>query len=293
LILLYAVGAQTLLGVSSRLVAPRVAAPMLLLSLILISGGLTTRDYFTRWAASRGLGNAFSLEMQLAADTAARWLAESAQDQPILLSNHLFVQPQMVSALGVLPQAMLPVQTASAGKGKATRFLLESSFDPRQPMFLVWRGANGLVSAALDPLSASEAQTISQMLVQPSSVQVIGAPNHQERWPRIFSGVLPESVQLQPRRIASPLDVRFANGVRLVGYDVQPDTSAAGEEPTEFQLTLFWEVDENTAEMPSSAGRSLILPMDTVSGCPTTGRLPRTICFSGREDSVCSKMYGS
>ena len=143
---LYAVGAQTLLGALSRLTVPRPGAAALLLAVLLISGGLTARDYFTRWAASQGLGDAFSLESQLAADTAARWLAESSQDRPILLSNRLFTQPQMVFALGALPQESPPVSTTSTGSGKAIRFLLESFFDPRQPMFLVWRGAKGLVS---------------------------------------------------------------------------------------------------------------------------------------------------
>ena len=219
---------------------------------------MTARDYFTRWAASQGLGDAFSLESQLAADTAARWLAESSQDQPILLSNRLFTQPQMVFALGELPQETPPVPTTSTGSGKAIRFLLESSFDPRQPMFLVWRGAKGLVSAALDPLSPSEAQAISQMLAQPSSVQAIAAPIHQAGWPQMLSGVLPESVQLQPRRIANPLDVHFANGVRLVGYDVQPDTTTMGDGPTEFRLTLFWEVDENTDRRDTIASRAFV-----------------------------------
>jgi len=236
LALLYAVGAQTLLGASSRLIVPRFGAAALLLAVLLISGGLTARDYFTRWAASPGLGDAFSLESQLAADTAARWLAESAQDRPILLSNRLFTQPQMVFALGALPQETPPVPTASTGSGKAIRFLFESSFDARQPMFLIWRGAEGMVSAALDPLSPSGAQVITQMLAQPSLVQAIAAPIHQAGWPLVLSGVLPESVQLQPRRIANPLDVHFANGVRLVGYDVQPDTTTAGDGAAEFRV---------------------------------------------------------
>ena len=263
LAMLYAVGAQTLLGASSRLIAPRLGAAALLLALLLISGGLTARDYFTRWAASRGLGDAFSLESQLAADTAARWLAESPQDQPILLSNRLYTQPQMVFALGALPQEMPPVPTTSTGSGKAIRFLLESSFDPRQPMFLVWRGTKGLVSAALDPLSPPDAQSISQMFVQPSLVQAIAAqaiaaPVHQEGWPQVLSGVLPESVQLEPRRIDNPLDIHFANGVRLVGYDVQPDTSTAGDGPAEFRLTLFWEVAENTDRRDTIASRAFV-----------------------------------
>ena len=194
----------------------------------------------------------------MAADTAARWLAESPQDQPILLSNRLYTQPQMVAALGALPQEMPPVPTTSTGSGKAIRFLLENAFDPRQPMFLVWRGTKGLVSAALEPLSPSEAQTISQMIAQSSSVQAPGAPIHQEGWPRIFSGILPESVQLQPRRVAYPLDIHFANGVRLAGYDVEPDTSAAGDEPMVFRLTLFWEVDENTDRRDTVASRAFV-----------------------------------
>ena len=52
LAMLYAVGAQTLLGASSRLIVSRLGAAALLLVVLLISGGLTARDYFTRWAAA-------------------------------------------------------------------------------------------------------------------------------------------------------------------------------------------------------------------------------------------------
>ena len=110
LVLLYAVGAQTLLGASSRLVAPRFAVALLLLAVLLISGGLTVRDYLTRWAVAPKLGEAFSLESQLAADTAAHWLAESAQDQPIL---HL--QPPLFAAADGL-------RTRRAASGDVTSF---------------------------------------------------------------------------------------------------------------------------------------------------------------------------
>ena len=69
---------------------------------------------------------------------------------------------------------------------------------------------------------------------------------------------LPESVQLQPRQIANPLDVHFANGVRLAGYDVQPDTTTAGDGPAEFRLTLFWEVAENTDRRDTIASRAFV-----------------------------------
>ena len=61
----------------------------------------------------------------------------------------------------------------------------------------------------------------------------------QEGWRASPFDVLPESVPLPARRIANPLDVRFANGVHLAGYDVEPDTTATGDGTTEFRLTLF------------------------------------------------------
>jgi hypothetical protein len=125
-------------------------------------------------------------------------------------------------------------------------------------MFLVWRGTKGLVSAALDPLSPSGAQIIAQMLAQPSLIQAVAAPIHQEGWPQVLSGVLPESVQLQPRRIDNPLDVHFANGVSLAGYNVEPDATTAGVGPAEFRLTLFWEVDENTDRRDTVASRAFV-----------------------------------
>ena len=38
-----------------------------------------------------------------------------------------------------------------------------------------------------------------------------------------------------------PLDVSFANGVKLVGYNVEPDAVRLGEQNRDFRLTLFWE----------------------------------------------------
>ena len=42
-------------------------------------------------------------------------------------------------------------------------------------------------------------------------------------------------------------DVTFANGVRLLGYSVQPDTLQNPGESEALRLTLFWEARRRTA----------------------------------------------
>jgi hypothetical protein len=288
LALLCAVGACSMLRLLSRAwnslgrdqeAVQRHMVPVFVVALILISGSWTARDYFQRWAGSSDLGQAFELPQQLAAEAAACYLAEAApappdaghgssfcrfadkrlaevpRDRLLLISDQLYIQPQMVFALGILPEVALPAPWASDGHPAGSSYVIEDNLDPRQPMYALWKGASGPVFAALEPLSAEDARELAET-AGTSGPEVIRAPLQRDSWPQLLAGALPESVHLQPRQIQTPLNVRFANGIRLMGYEVQPDWLAPDAVEQGFRLTLFWRLDEDadrSAAQTSSA----------------------------------------
>jgi hypothetical protein len=48
----------------------------------------------------------------------------------------------------------------------------------------------------------------------------------------------------EPNAIRYPLAVEFANGTRLAGYDVEPDTAGAGLADRTFRLHLFFQFED-------------------------------------------------
>ncbi len=152
--LLCGLGAVTLIALLPRASWRRVAAPALLLAVLLVSGSLTARDYFVRWAQSGSLGAAFSLQEQLAAEAAAKFLDSAAPDSGLLVSARLFSQPQAVFALGMLPQSTLGATLPVTSTDKVD-FLLENHFDPRQPMYLLTKVNGAAPVTPVEPLPDS------------------------------------------------------------------------------------------------------------------------------------------
>jgi hypothetical protein len=244
---LYAAGAQVLLRAAQKSRRPnavlRFAAPILLGVVILISGVWTVRDYFGTWATSAGLGDAFTLQQALAGEAAGHLIADSSPDRPVLISNQLYLHPQMSFALGLPEQVALPAAVTAITPTARTRFLLEGDFDPGQTMALIWREGDRMKTSAVQPLAPELAAALHSEITGRKGVQVIRAPGHQEGWSEVFTGDVPAGARLQPRAIPNPLDVHFANGVRLAGYDIKPDWLPAGARPAQFQLSLFWEIE--------------------------------------------------
>jgi hypothetical protein len=81
-------------------------------------------------------------------------------------------------------------------------------------------------------------------------------------WPKIGLSLLGDGIKLQPRQIRYPLDVSFANGIRLVGYNVEPDAVRTGEQNRDFRLTLFWE----TAGASEPASKEPAITADSPRG---------------------------
>ena len=251
LALLYGVGASVIvLGLfhlsqskwltSARLRAsPRAAkyaSFALLAGIVAISGTWTAIDYFHRWSRLPELGTGFNLDAQLAAEQVARLLQDGG-GKPILVASDLYQQPQMAYALGKAQlQSSIPQDVIEAASS-ALPVLHQEHYDQRQPMYLVWKDGDIVRAAWLDPLKLAADVQLSSGIGTTWSTWPTSPPD----WPRIGLSWLADGVELQPRQIRYPLDVSFANGVKLLGYNVEPDAVSLGEQNRDFRLTLFWE----------------------------------------------------
>jgi ABC-type polar amino acid transport system ATPase subunit len=83
-------------------------------------------------------------------------------------------------------------------------------------------------------------------------------PGSQERWPRLLTGPLPADVHLRPQVSPDPLDVTFANGVRLVGYRVWPDSVTPSTVQGRVWLSLFWQVGPQTQRLAATDAHAFV-----------------------------------
>lgn len=244
LAMFYAVGVEATDGLWRRASARRAAAspsaqlsvPLVLAVVLLMlafSGGATTVDYFQRWARLPGLGSAFDVDRQLAAATAARLLENPTAQDTLLMPADLYLQPQMGFALGPVAASdrLPPLQPRSAG----IQMLQKDNFDPRASLMLVSLQDGQAVSTWLQALPAQDQQAA-------TPGDVLRWPTHQPGWPQLTEVMLPAGAPLSLRQIRYPLNVAFANGLRLVGYDVEPDVLQPGQTDAA-RLTLFWQDD--------------------------------------------------
>ncbi len=244
LALLYATGAW---GLLRRLPVSRLrlyALPALLGLLILFSGWSTARDYFVRWAALPQLGDTFSLRYQLAAEEAARQLSTStagetaaaAGTRPLLMPYDLLVQPQVDFALG--PAEISTTLPPAAAVGAA--FLLPEAFAAQQPMFLLWAGQHGPRATLLAAFKPADVAALQAQAESRPVSQVVQAANHRPGWPTLLAGRLPDGLTVAARPISVPLDVAFADGLRLAGYELEPPGDGASEGVPAARLTTYW-----------------------------------------------------
>jgi 4-amino-4-deoxy-L-arabinose transferase-like glycosyltransferase len=66
-----------------------------------------------------------------------------------------------------------------------------------------------------------------------------------------------------------PLDLRYANGLRLVGYDVEPDAIPAAGPASSFRVALYWNADEVDA---AAAGTSEVFTHFVAGGAVVATR---------------------
>jgi hypothetical protein len=242
LAIFYAVGAATTVNLLHRAWSRRSASsvrssssalPLVIVALLMVafSGAMTTVDYFQHWARLPHLGTDFDVDRQLAAAATARLLENPAAEQAVVMSADLYSLPQVGFVLGTMALSN-PDSAVETGTG-GLRMLQEDHFDPRRSLILLRREDGQPVRTWLQPLQPEDLQAAAPM-------GVLQWPAHQPGWPQLTQVMLPADTTLETRRIRYPLDVTFANGLHLVGYDVEPDELEPGRDNV--RIALFWRI---------------------------------------------------
>ncbi|MFN3981580.1 MAG: ArnT family glycosyltransferase, partial [Caldilinea sp.] len=230
---LYAIGGQTFAALVERWLAPMRTTILILLTMLIVSAPATVSAYFGQWAQLPTLAKSFDADQY----EAAMWLrSELAQEGPqsVLLTRHLFrsihmrfLNPQLPGAAPSLAETDKWFEIAAGA-----RYLIEDDADADQPLFLLAQEPDGnLTATQLSPYDAQGVSLIADILdgkapFNPRSTQ----PGHAK--PLLYTGDLP-TISLKLDRVQYPLNVRFVNGVELVGYSLPKGVApcnAAGDD---------------------------------------------------------------
>lgn len=235
----YGLGFTVLLKSLRPYVPIQRAAPVGLAILLVVSGSLTFYDYFFRWAKLPILGYAFDLRKHLAAQEAAN-LLEDLPNAPILFSRELYLTPQMRFAIGAASPDEFHVEEIPAARLIGGKFLFEDSpEDPNRAVILLWSPDGVRTATWVDPKIPDSEKFVMDAVRKQAETRMIQAAAHQEEWGRVVVGELPP-IDLAAKTLQYPLDVRFANGMNLIGYEVRPDRINPDDEVPYFFLTLYW-----------------------------------------------------
>lgn len=189
-------------------------------ALLLAGAGVGARDYFVRWAALPGLYHAFDEGLW----QVGQWIAEQPVDQPLYLSPRSAEHPTLAFAF-------------AQRSGNPWQIEPPVTFDGRSIFPLT-------VGAAL------------------AAERYVAIEHEDFRTPLLLPGVLPDAAVVQtwldwsgapyatawerpagstPARAPQvTLDVTVGDGIRLAGYDVQPDVLRPGDI---LYLQLYWQVE--------------------------------------------------
>ncbi|PJF45738.1 MAG: hypothetical protein CUN48_17360, partial [Candidatus Thermofonsia Clade 3 bacterium] len=148
LAILYAFGARAIATVFGRRIEPVRTCTALLAATLVVSGALTARDYFVRWAQWPTLAGVFDAD-QYEAAAAVRSLLADENVRTILLTRRLYRSPQMRFLNPDLPGAAPRIADEDAWRRIAAgaHYLVEYGADPAQPLFLIERQADGSFAA--------------------------------------------------------------------------------------------------------------------------------------------------
>jgi hypothetical protein len=159
--------------------------------------------------------------------------------------------------------------------------MLSLEHPPQRPFVLLTTGEEP-VARSLGPVAGKDWAALSAALAP----RVTAAPKVADSAGREIAVVLPlaaAELALLPRenRPVYPLERRFANGVRLRGYSLEPDVVPPGGQ---FDLTLFWQADhllednfEVFVHLTDRAGRV----QSQANGPPTAGFHPGALWSAG------------
>ncbi len=225
------------------------ALPSLLALVVLAGGARTASDYFIRWAQLPGLGAAFDVADQVAAEQTRKLVASG---RPVLVPYHLFVRPQMLFALGPGYAAIQEERSAQVSLPAETVLISTPQAEAQStgvPAYL----ANGERLVLLQGNRAvwvqpatpdAEAQLLGAVQVVSPDAR-LRSPVHRSEWPEAIGVPVPEAIPLSPRQIRYPLQVRFANRLTMLGYDVAPAETAPGSSAA-YRLTTLWRLDDDS-----------------------------------------------
>lgn len=241
LVILIAFGAQGLAAPITRWTGRPVFGAALIVLLLGLSGGLTVRDYFGRWAKLPALGAAFDLDLQLAAETVRTLVPQIADGQALILSRRLYLSPQMRFAVGNIARADLPTDGTTFTTAAPITFLREESVNPTQLAFLLRPTEGGIAASWLQSSGdAPNPPLLERLGAYP--YRELTSPLHQPGWPKLWSGELTEpAFPITGNSIPYPLNVTFANGMQLLGYAVQPNPPGSAAAAQSFLLTTYWQ----------------------------------------------------
>jgi hypothetical protein len=249
LALLCAIGMQSIVRLLPNVGMRRCGLAVLFGALVLVSGGLTARDYFARWANEPGLGEAFDVPQQLAAEATARLLGELPERRSVLLTHNLYSSPQLKFAVGI-PEARASLASVPAAEKSGNfSFVVEPESDPGESLYLLWQDKGGTASAPV-ALSGPQGEGVqAETRLRDAPGTALRAPADPGTWSHVLAGTLPSDLRLGWRGIRDKMDLTFENTLHLIGYEVQPDRVEPGQRPSAFRLKLFWRLDERTNPM--------------------------------------------
>lgn len=241
LVILIGFGAQ---GVATSMIhwtGQRVIGIGLIILFLAVSGGLTVRDYFGRWAKLPTLGAAFDLDLQLAAETVRTQLPQIADGQMLILSRRLYLSPQMGFAVGSIERADLPTIGAILTTTAPITFLREESVDQTQLAFLLHPDNDRVTASWLQSIGEAEPQPLLARLgTYPH--RAVASPLHQPGWPQLWYGTVTGApLTIQGNAIRYALNVTFANGMQLLGYDLLLNPPGVASTDQTVLLTTYWQ----------------------------------------------------
>jgi len=241
LVILIALGAQGVAASITHWTGQRVIGAGLIILFLAVSGGLTVRDYFGRWAKLPALGAAFDLDLQLAAETVRAQLPQIADGQALILSRRLYLSPQMRFAVGNIARADLPATGVPFSAAMPITFLREESVNPAQLAFLLRPTEDGIAASWLQSSGdAGNPPLLERLGAYPH--RELTAPLHQPGWPQLWYGALTEPpLTIQGNPISYPLNVTFANGMQLLGYAILPNPPGSAADTQSLLLTTYWQ----------------------------------------------------
>jgi hypothetical protein len=237
-----------LIGVGGGWIATRLAdrtrqsvglwASLLAALVLLFSGAMTAYNQFILWPQRADVPPAFDERWRILAAT----VLEQTETSDVYLPAELFTQPVVRFLLQDrfphLGQSDRPISTSGLRQPVAI-FSLDQ---PPQGPFVLLTAGGSPTATTLQPMRQETWGQLSSQLSPrlPESLKIRDSALHE------FAAIIPltpADLDLLPKenRPAYPLEHRFSNGVRLLGYSLEPNAQDPGET---LLLTLFWQPDQ-------------------------------------------------